>query len=67
MCIGTFSESSEKFLYEKPRFKELNLENLMTNDLHVVLTSQERYYFVYSISNLVVENMTKNTTLLREP
>jgi hypothetical protein len=64
MNIGPFSEPSEKFFFEKLRFKELNLENFVTNDL--VLTSQELYCFMDFISNLVVENMTKNATLLQE-
>jgi hypothetical protein len=47
-------------LWETP-FKKLNLENLMINDR--VLTSQEWYGFMDFVTNLVVENMTKNTTL----
>jgi len=57
MHIDPFSEPPEKFLFEKPHFKELNLEIFITNDL--VLTSQEWYSFMDFISNLVVENMMK--------
>lgn len=32
MCIGLFSETPEKFLFEKLRFKKLNFENFVTND-----------------------------------
>jgi hypothetical protein len=58
--IGPFSEAPAKFLFGKPRFEELKLENFLINDR--LLTSQDWYCFMDFISRLVVENMTNQNT-----